>query len=202
MSNERSVEKGREKGEGGLTRDEQEELLRIARRAAAARVAGGPIPAERPVHARLSDPGAAFVTLRRGEALRGCIGWTEARAPLYRTVQECAAAAATQDPRFFPVTPAEMDGLDIEISVLSPLSLVRPEDVAVGVHGLLIRKGTKRGLLLPQVPVEYGWGRRTFLSQVCEKAGLPPDTWREGAELYSFTAEVFGERGPRLPASP
>jgi uncharacterized protein (TIGR00296 family) len=81
----------------------------------------------------------------------------------------------------------------IEISVLTPLLPVRPEDVQAGVHGLMIQKGAKRGLLLPQVAVEHGWDRETFLSQVCVKAGLPTDAWKEDAELYSFTAEVFGE---------
>jgi uncharacterized protein (TIGR00296 family) len=91
------------------------------------------------------------------------------------------------------VTAGEAEGVRIEISVLTPLQPVRPEDVQAGVHGLMIQKGTKRGLLLPQVAVEHGWDRETLLTQLCVKAGLPADTWREEAELYSFTAEVFGE---------
>ncbi len=173
--------------------EEREELLRIARRTMVAYVAEERMPAETPVHEKLSAPGAAFVTLRAGGRLRGCIGYMEPLAPLYSTVQECTVAAATEDPRFPRLTPGEMGSIRIEISVLTPLVPVRAEDVKVGVHGLMIRKGESRGLLLPQVAVEQGWDRRTFLSQVCRKAGLPPDAWEQGAELHSFTAEVFGE---------
>ncbi|MGZ8472355.1 MAG: AmmeMemoRadiSam system protein A [Candidatus Deferrimicrobiaceae bacterium] len=180
-----------------LTPGEREELLRIARNAAIACVSEGKMPKAHPppspAHPKLAAPGAAFVTLRSGGYLRGCIGYTEAHAPLYRVVQECAVAAATEDPRFPRVTKEEVADLRIEISVLTPLSPIRPEDVTVGVHGLQIRKGANRGLLLPQVAVEHGWDRQMFLSQVCRKAGLPPDAWKEDAELYSFTAEVFGE---------
>jgi len=179
--------------QGAFSPEEREELLRIARRALSIYVSEGRMPSEDPAHASLSAPGAAFVTLRGGERLRGCIGYTEPHAPLYRTVQECTVAAATEDPRFPRVTAGEVGGLRIEISVLTPLSPVRPEDVEAGVHGLMIRKGDRRGLLLPQVALERGWDRDTFLSQVCAKAGLSPDAWKEGAELFSFTAEVFGE---------
>jgi AmmeMemoRadiSam system protein A len=179
--------------EAYFTSEEREELLRIARRATKVYVTQGRMPEETPYHPKLSVPGAAFVTFRSGGSLRGCIGYTEPHAPLYRTVQECAVAAATEDPRFPRVTPGEVDDLRIEISVLTPMMPVRPEDVTVGVHGLMIRKGQKRGLLLPQVALEQGWDREEFLSQVCAKAGLSLDTWKEDAELYSFTAEVFGE---------
>ena len=181
------------RGGASLSAGEREELLRIARVATIACITGGRIPSEPSVHPKLSEPGTAFVTLRSGGRLRGCIGYTEPHTPLFRTVRECAVAAATEDPRFPRVTPAEVADLRIEISVLTPLLPIRPEDATVGVHGLMIRKGANRGLLLPQVAVEYGWDRQTFLSQVCAKAGLPPDAWKEDAELYSFTAEVFGE---------
>lgn len=189
-----------------LSPEEREELLGIARRAAEGFVSAGRVPEEMPGSGRLRTPGAAFVTLSSSGRLRGCIGYTEAVAPLFRTVQECAVAAATGDPRFPPVTPREMGGLRIEISVLSPLSPIRPRDVVVGIHGLMIRKGGRRGLLLPQVPSEYGWDRETYLDQLCEKAGLPRGAWREGADLYAFTAEVFGEEGreasPARPPAP
>lgn len=178
---------------GTLTRSEKEELLGIARRAADAYVKEGRMPDEAPGAEKLKAPGAAFVTLTEEGRLRGCIGYTEATAPLYRTVQECAVAAATEDPRFPPVTPKEVRRLRIEISVLTPLLPIRPEEVDVGTHGLLVRRGRRRGLLLPQVAAEYGWDRKTFLSQACLKAGLPKDDWERGAEIYSFTAEVFGE---------
>ncbi|MGE5190121.1 MAG: AmmeMemoRadiSam system protein A [Gemmatimonadota bacterium] len=176
-----------------LTDAERDELLGIARRAATTWLREGRVPAETPASDRLKAPGAAFVTLTEEGRLRGCIGYTEARAPLYRTVQECAVASATEDPRFLPVTADEMEAVRIEISVLTPLLPIRPDAVTVGVHGLMVARGGRRGLLLPQVPAEHGWDRETFLSQVCLKAGLPGNAWRTGAELYSFTAEVFGE---------
>lgn len=176
-----------------LTEEEKRELLAIARRAASSYVRKGKVPGERPVFPKLADPGAAFVTLTHRGRLRGCIGYTEATSPLYRTVQECAVAAATEDLRFPSVKPGEIDEIRIEISVLTPLAPIRPEDIEVGVHGLMIRKGGRRGLLLPQVAAEQGWDRQEFLSNTCRKAGLPADEWEKGADLYSFTAEVFGE---------
>lgn len=184
-----------------LTDEEREELLRIARRAATTWLREGRVPEESPASEKLNAPGAAFVTLTEGGRLRGCIGYTEARAPLYRTVQECAVASATEDSRFLPVTAAEIGTVRIEISVLTPLLPILPEEVDVGVHGLLVRRGGHRGLLLPQVPAEHGWDRETFLAQVCLKAGLPRDAWRKGAELFSFMAEVFGESRARGPGS-
>ena len=180
-----------------LSQEERGELLAIARRAASSFVREGRVPDEAPASAKLSSPGAAFVTLLQEGRLRGCIGYTEAAAPLFRTVQECAVAAATEDPRFPPVEPCDVDSIRIEISVLTPLVPARPEEIEVGVHGLMVRKGGRRGLLLPQVATEFGWDRREFLSNVCRKAGLPPDGWRKGAELYAFTAEVFGEPSRR-----
>ena len=177
----------------GLSPGEREELLRVARLALETYTTWGRMPGGTPSHDSLSAPGSAFVTLRSGGRLRGCIGYTEPHAPLYRIVQECVVAAASEDPRFPKVTAEEVPHLRIEISVLSPLAAIRPEDVVPGVHGLMIRKGDHRGLLLPQVAPEQGWDRETFLSQVCVKAGLPPDAWKEEADLFSFTAEVFGE---------
>jgi len=104
-----------------------------------------------------------------------------------------ARAAALEDPRFDPVSGAELDSLQLEISVLSPMFEIAPEDVVVGRHGLMMSYGGRRGLLLPQVPVEVGWDRETFLSQTCRKAGLPLDQWKKGAKIEAFTAEVFGE---------
>ena len=176
-----------------LTEGERRELLAIARRAASSYVEEGKVPKELPASAKLADPGAAFVTLTHRGRLRGCIGFTEATSPLYRTVQECAVAAATEDPRFSPVKPGEIGEIRIEISVLTPLVPVQPEEIEVGVHGLMVRKGARRGLLLPQVATDHGWDREAFLSNTCRKAGLPADEWEKGAQLYSFTAEVFGE---------
>lgn len=141
----------------------------------------------------LAEKRAAFTTLHLGGHLRGCIGYISPVAPLYRTVAETAIAAAFEDPRFYPVTADEAPHLKIEISVLSLLKPIKPEEVVVGRHGLVITLGAHRGLLLPQVPVEHDWNRETFLAETCRKAGLPPDAWRTGATLEAFTAEVFGE---------
>lgn len=141
----------------------------------------------------LRQPRGAFVTLTRQGQLRGCIGYPEAVYPLHETIIRGGISAALHDPRFPPVTLAELPQLSIEISVLSPLERATPEDVVVGTHGLVIEKGHARGLLLPQVPVEWGWDREQYLAQICRKAGLPLDAWRQGATLFTFTAEVFSE---------
>lgn len=136
----------------------------------------------------------AFVTLRKAARLRGCIGYVTPLYPLYRTVIECSISAATQDPRFPPVQMEELPEVKIEISVLSPLEEVKvTEDIQVGTHGLAISQKGRRGLLLPQVPVEYGWDRERFLEETCRKAGLPAHAWRQGAKIESFTAFVFAE---------
>ena len=168
-------------------------LLGIARRALGGYFGTGKIPPEEGAQGKLAAPGAAFVTLTKNGRLRGCIGYTEAVAPLFKVVQECAVAAATEDPRFPPVSSNELPSLRIEISVLTPLVPILPEEVEVGRHGLMVAQGRMRGLLLPQVPVELGWDRETFLDQTCVKAGLSPSAWRHGATLRAFTAEVFAE---------
>jgi len=179
--------------EAYLDESQRKGLLGIARRALEGYIGAGKIPPEEGAQGKLSAPGAAFVTLTKNGRLRGCIGYTEAVAPLFKVVQECAVAAATEDPRFPPVSPKELPSLRVEISVLTPLFPIRPEEVEVGRHGLMVEQGRRRGLLLPQVPVEWGWDRETFLDQVCVKADLPPSAWRHGATLRGFTAEVFGE---------
>lgn len=178
-----------------LTEAERRQLLQVARSALEAHFrrghggtgAGG---------AGLCQPRGAFVTLRRREdgELRGCIGTMEPERPLAEAVARMAVAAATQDGRFDPVTADELPSLQIEISALGPLRPIRPDEVEVGRHGLLISLGPRRGVLLPQVPVEHGWDRETFLDHTCWKAGLPEDAWRRAeAELLAFTADVFGE---------
>ncbi len=172
-------------------------LLRLARAAVASRLAGGPPPAWDRDDAALAALGAAFVTFRRrgnGE-LRGCRGELEARRAVAESVLEGALAAAFHDPRFAPVTAAELPLLSIEISVLTPMVPAAPEDVEPGLHGVLIRDRGQGGLLLPQVATELGWNREQLLRGVCQKAGLPPDTWRQSpdATLFVFEAEVWGE---------
>ena len=178
-----------------LDAKERRALLGIARRALEGYVGAGSVPREDAPEGKLAAPGAAFVTLTKNARLRGCIGFTEAVAPLYKVVQECAVAAASEDPRFPPVSPQELPSLRVEISVLTPLFPIKPEEVEVGRHGLMVTQGRMRGLLLPQVPVEWGWDREMFIDQACLKAGLPPSAWRHGATLQGFTAEVFGEEG-------
>jgi AmmeMemoRadiSam system protein A len=144
--------------------------------------------------AELLEPRGTFVTLYLRGELRGCIGVPVALSPLYEAVQNCSISAATADPRFTPVTLAELAEVRIEISVLSPLELVKSvEDIEIGVHGVLLNHEGRRGLLLPQVATEHGWDREQFLQQVCRKAGLPMDSWQQGATLERFTAFVFGE---------
>jgi uncharacterized protein len=138
----------------------------------------------------------AFVTLHEDGKLRGCVGMVIALKPLDETICEMARAAALEDTRFSAVTEAELARLQVEISVLSPMFEIAPEDVVVGRHGLMVSYGNHRGLLLPQVAPQWGWDRETFLAQTCRKAGLAPDSWRRGAKLEAFTAEVFGEREP------
>lgn len=141
----------------------------------------------------LAEPRGAFTTLHLDGELRGCVGYVFAVHSLYRTVAETAVAAAFHDTRFLPVTLDEAQRLKIEISVLSPLKTMDPDDIEIGLHGLVITYGMRRGLLLPQVAVEQGWDRETFLRQTCVKAGVPPDAWQHGALIESFSAEVFGE---------
>ena len=136
-----------------------------------------------------------FVTLTRNERLRGCIGYVVPVKPIYESVMEMVINAAVHDRRFRPVKSGELDQLRIEISVLSPLSVCTDLDsIEVGVHGLVIQQGSRSGLLLPQVPVEWGWDRKEYLKQICYKAGLPLDAYRSAdANVYTFTAEVFHE---------
>ncbi|MFZ0300524.1 MAG: AmmeMemoRadiSam system protein A [Candidatus Sulfotelmatobacter sp.] len=134
---------------------------------------------------------------RQEEALRGCVGYVLPNCPVYRAVGETARAAAFDDNRFPPVTREETAYLAIELSILSPAQAILPEEIEIGRHGLLISWQGRRGLLLPQVPVEHAWDRTTFLEQTCRKAGLPPDAWQKGATIEAFTAEVFGEKSGR-----
>jgi len=177
-----------------LTDEERKTLLRLARQSLEEGVCGIAVPKELPDPApALMEPRGAFVTLRKQGQLRGCIGHVLTSEPLYKTVQECAAAAALADPRFAPVTPDEVPSLHIEISVLSAPAEIAPEQIVIGEHGVLITQGRRRGLLLPQVPATWNWDRKQFLEETCVKAGLPQDAWQKGARIEAFTAEVFEE---------
>jgi AmmeMemoRadiSam system protein A len=140
-----------------------------------------------------SEKRGCFVTLTEDGDLRGCIGFPEHVLPLIEALVS-AAIEATQDPRFPELDVAELNKIHIEVSVLTQPKPIKPDDVKVGRDGLIIRRGFRSGLLLPQVAVEYGWTREQFLGHTCAKAGLPTDTWKSaGVELLAFQADVFGE---------
>jgi AmmeMemoRadiSam system protein A len=187
-----AVTAGPEEEEFSLGPEEKKELLRLARNAVAEFVKNnGVIPLETK-NPRFLSPKGAFVTLRKGGELRGCIGFIEPIMPLGQAVIQAAVFAACEDRRFLPVSTRELPDLTYEISVLTPLrKITDPGAVRVGRHGLVISQQGARGLLLPQVPVENGWSRQVFLEQACLKAGLPPDAWRKGAEIFIFEAIVF-----------
>jgi len=186
--------------------EQRRTLLRIAHQAILSVLEHRPFPAAPPPLTRLSEPRGVFTTLylradslHGDRQLRGCVGYAMPIAPLYRAVAETARAAAFEDSRFLPVTQDEASRLEVSLSVLSLLFPIHPEAVEVGRHGLLISDGARRGLLLPQVPVENAWDRETFLEQTCRKAGLPPDAWRKRATIEAFTAEVFSDADAEVP---
>jgi len=194
---------GRKSAEFSLTPAEKQELLKIARNSVETAVREKKLytpPANEPE--ALRNARGAFVTLKEHGDLRGCIGYMSPMKPLDETVRDVAAFAALEDRRFRPVSESELGILEYEISVLSPLRKVEDiNQIHVGQHGLLIRKGDYEGVLLPQVPTEEGWDRNTFLEQVCVKAGLPQQAWKdEDADLFMFSALVFAEpAGPKPP---
>ncbi len=176
-----------------LNHAERRLLLSLARRSLEAAVHREPKPLPATVPGVLEARLGAFVSLHNKDALRGCIGYVQAALPLYRTVMDAAEAAALRDPRFPPLQPSELPDIALEISVLSRFRAVRPEEIQVGAHGLMITQDHARGLLLPQVAVARQWDRARFLEETCRKAGLPPDAWQRGATIEGFTAEVFAE---------
>jgi AmmeMemoRadiSam system protein A len=179
-----------------LTEAERTTLLETARRAIAARFEARllPVPEATPA---LRAPCGAFVTLKIEGRLRGCIGHISAAAPLIETVRDMALASAFDDPRFPPLARDELERAAIEVSVLSPLRRIRdPEEIRVGTHGILMRRGGRSGLLLPQVATEQGWDRQEFLVHTCRKAGLDDGAWQDpDTAIEIFSAIVFGEEG-------
>jgi AmmeMemoRadiSam system protein A len=182
---------------------DQKRLLKLARDSIQAHLKGEGPPPPGETSPLLCEPRGVFVSLHRQGRLRGCIGYLEAIKPLGEAVVEMAAAAAFHDPRFQPLRKEELAGLDVEISVLTPMErLENVENIEVGKHGLYIEKGGRRGLLLPQVAVDCRWDRLTFLAQTCVKAGLPPLAWKdEDALIYTFTADIFSDH-PEQPRHP
>ena len=190
---------GRKSAEFSLTPAEKQELLKIARQSVETAVREKKLyspPADEPE--ALRNARGAFVTLKEHGELRGCIGYTAPIKPLYLTVRDTATHAALHDPRFPPVTAAELPSLAYEISVLSPLRRVTDiQQIRVGEHGLLMKNGDSEGLLLPQVPVEQKWDRQTFLEQTCRKAGMDSGCWKDDdTDIFAFTAVVFHEQKP------
>lgn len=176
---------------------EEIELLNLARSTVESYVRDRKIPSYTPTLPGIQKNLGAFVTLKEGGQLRGCIGRFEPSEPLYKIVQQMAVAAATEDPRFRPVSVGELDKLEYEISVLSPLKKVPNADaIELGKHGVEVRKGFfNHGVFLPQVATETGWSKEEFLGELCsQKAGLPRDCWKDPkTDLYVFTAQVFPE---------
>jgi AmmeMemoRadiSam system protein A len=168
-------------------------LLGLARAAIEAHLNGNTPAVPKDLPSFLCEPRGVFVSLHRQGRLRGCIGYLEAVKPLGQAIQEMAAAAAFHDPRFRPLQAQELEELEVEISILTPMRLIeKVEEIRVGTHGLYIERGFSRGLLLPQVATQCGWDRNTFLDQTCCKAGLPPDAWKDKAtRIYTFTAEII-----------
>lgn len=177
-----------------LSPEQRRRLLEVARQALRHAVGKGPVPDLACDDAELTRDSGAFVTLEMDGNLRGCIGYIEAVAPLVETVARMARSAALDDPRFDPVTAGEEPRISIEISVMSPIAPVPDLGlIEVGRHGLVVEQGGRRGLLLPQVPGDWGWDREEFLAHTCMKAGLPADAYKKGAKVSWFEAEVFGE---------
>lgn len=180
-----------------LNQEQRTALLTIARRSIEAVLDGRRAEVDAAsLDAELRRPSGAFVSLHtKAGDLRGCIGSIHPVAPLCQAVASNAVNAAFRDPRFFPVVRDELGNLHVEISVMSPIvPVLSVDEIEVGRDGLIVSRGGRAGLLLPQVATEYGWDREAFLRQTCVKAGLPGDAWRaEGTRIERFSAEVFGE---------
>jgi AmmeMemoRadiSam system protein A len=176
-----------------LTEEQRQFLLHVARMAMTNAVTGHEAPS--PDAVLLPDASGVFVTIKRRGQLRGCLGTLQNLHGLAAEVARCAIDSARDDPRFAPVCVEELPDVSLDISILGPLEEIvpGPDAFTIGLHGLVAEQGRRRGLLLPQVAIEFGWNGEQFLSQTCVKAGLPRDAWRQGATVYRFAAEVFGD---------
>ena len=173
--------------------DDRHRLLAIARRALEARVRREGHPAPEGGGA-LDSPSGAFVSIHRGDSLRGCLGRLEANWAIARVVAHLGRAVADSDPRFAPVTIEELHQLSIEISAVTPGREAQSvQEIEIGRHGLIVERGARRGLLLPQVATEHAWDVETFLAHTCIKAALPCDAWKHDARILLFEAEVFSD---------
>ena len=179
-----------------LSKTEATTLLEIARDAVIHQVRNNdysPTPREEKA---LNQHSGCFVTITQEGRLRGCIGNFQSQQPLFQEVANMAVAAASQDPRFQPMSPDELNNFNLEITILSPLEKIDDTNlIEVGTHGIYIIKGFNRGVLLPQVATEYGWDREAFLQQTCVKAGLPENSWQlTGTEIYIFSGQIIHEQ--------
>lgn len=177
-----------------LNKDQQKYLLGLARQAIEHHLKTRKTIKIKIKDERLKEKRGAFVTLKVENQLRGCIGYPLPYKSLYETTINVAISAATQDYRFQPLTLEELHETKIEISVLSlPKPVKDVKEIKVGKHGIIISKGPYKGLLLPQVPLEWNWDLETYLSHGCLKAGLDEDEWKKGAQIEIFSAQVFSE---------
>ncbi|WP_456469076.1 TIGR00296 family protein [Archaeoglobus sp.] len=185
-----------------LTQEEGEKAVKLAREAIETY-----LDERKVLHKRLegvfAEKRGVFTTLTKHGNLRGCIGFPYPIKRLDEAIIESAIAAAVDDPRFDPVRLSEMDKIIVEVTVLTPPEKIDakpkdlPQHVEIGRHGLIVKMGPFSGLLLPQVAVEYNMDSEEFLSETCMKAGLPPDCWLTGAEVYRFEGQIFKEKEPR-----
>jgi AmmeMemoRadiSam system protein A len=179
-----------------LSEADHHALLRLARKAVIEAVSSGHLLEQIPQDGVFAERRGVFVTLHVRRRLRGCIGVIEGEETLGESIVRCATSAALQDSRFPPVRPDELEELQIEISLLSPPAAIRPEEIEIGRHGLLVCREAQRGLLLPQVATEHHLTREQFLEETCRKAQLPRDVWREPeTQVLGFTCEVFSDEG-------
>jgi hypothetical protein len=189
-----------------LEESDKKELLRIARATLREFLATGYMPPGAPHRKPLLQPAGAFVSVYVDDELRGCMGRVDADTPLYLAVEQLAVSAATHDTRFPSVRLEELKQTRLEVSVLSAIAPIQPDAIEVGRHGLVITRGARRGLLLPQVALKHGLDREQFLDETCGKAGLKPGAWKEeNTRVECFTAEVFMESqngGDPPPARP
>jgi AmmeMemoRadiSam system protein A len=182
-----------------LCNSDRESLLRLARLAVTEVVSRGQILAEIPAGGIFAERRGVFVSLHIGKRLRGCIGVVDPQETLGNSIVRCAAGAARRDPRFPAMRPEELRDLHVEISLLSTPFAIRPEQIEIDKHGLLIWRGSQRGVLLPQVAARHRLNAEQFLAETCKKAQMAPDAWRDPeANLFGFTCEIFSGGPPEV----
>ena len=177
-----------------LSEFERKCILGLARQAVVEAVCQNRLLKEKPTTGIFGSLCGLFVTLHVRGKLHGCIGVVEPRESLGESIVRCASSAALEDPRFSPMKPEELPGLQLEVSLLSPLQPILPDEIEIGKHGLLVEQGIRRGLLLPQVAVEHHLNKEQFLRETCHKAGLPLDAWKSPeTQIFGFTCEIMQE---------